>query len=316
VDTLSKILDLLRFNGTFYFTTNFSAPWSIQVPQHKRVVRFHYVSQGHCWVKIEGIDTPERLSVGDLVIIPHGATHILSDQPDLAPISLEQAITQTEYDGQGVFQFGDVDDIHSTQLVCGHFQFDEDFKHPLIDYLPQSIVCNENAGSELSWLKDSLRFLAHVAKTDQVGGSAIIKRLSEIIFIQSIRFWHDDQDNKEGFLAALNDPHISKGLRAFHDDFAMDWTVEKLAEKANMSRSLFSDRFKQYLNFSPMQYVTHWRMQNARKLLSESTQSLEQIAADVGYETLASFSKAFKRIVGLNPGEYRREFYSGDKHFS
>ncbi|MGH1484788.1 MAG: AraC family transcriptional regulator [Cellvibrionaceae bacterium] len=307
MDTLSKILDLLRFNGAFYFATNFNAPWSIQVPPYKRVARFHYVTQGHCWVRIGGVEEPKLLSVGDLIIIPHGATHILSDQPDAEPITLDAAFTQADYDGQGVFQFGENENNHGTQLVCGHFEFNDEYRHSLIDYLPQCIICNENAGTELSWLKDSLRFLAHVAKTDQMGSSAIIKRLSEIIFIQSIRFWNDDQNNQEGFLAALNDSHISKGLRAFHNDYAADWTVEKLAEEANMSRSLFSNRFKEYLKLSPIQYVTHWRMQNAQRLLSESTLSIEQIASDVGYESLASFSKAFKRGVGKNPGEYRRE---------
>jgi len=307
MDTLSKILDLLRFNGIFYYATNFNAPWSIQVPNHKRVARFHYVTQGHCWVRISGLTEPQRLSAGDLIIITNGASHIISDKPDSSPIALEDAISLSGYEGHGVFQFGENITNHDTQLVCGHFEFNDEYQHPLFDYLPSSITCNENAGAEFSWLKDSLRFMAHVAQSEQVGSSAIIKRLSEIIFIQSIRFWHERQDNQEGFLAALHDPLLSKGLKAFHNNYAADWSVEKLAKESHMSRSLFSERFKQYLKLSPIQYVTHWRMQNAKRLLRESELSIDKIAVETGYETLASFSKAFKRIVNKNPGQYRRE---------
>lgn len=307
MDTLSRVLDLLRFNGTFYYATNFNAPWGFAVPSYKQVARFHYVTQGHCWVRINGIAEPQRLSAGDLIIVPHGAAHILSDTPDAEPISLDEAVAQAGYEGQGIFHFGEGLDNHDTQLVCGHFEFNEQHKHPLLDSLPSHIICNENAGSELSWLKDSLRFLAHVAQSEPVGSSAIIKRLSEIIFIQSIRFWHSTQTNKNGFLAALNDGQVAKGLLAFHNDISADWTVEKLAASSHMSRSLFSDRFKHYLDVSPMQYVTQWRMQNARRILSETDIALERIATETGYESLASFSKAFKRTVGKNPGEYRRE---------
>lgn len=334
MDTLTRVLDLLRFNGAFYFATNFNAPWGIEVPTYKNVARFHYVTQGCCWVRIQGLKKARKLSKGDLIIIPHGATHILSDGPETAAITLDDAFTQTGYDGHGLFQLGEsletvsaasqhqtihnsaiISDHHAqrepqplaTQLVCGHFEFNEEYRHPLIDFLPPSIICNENDETELSWLKESLRFLENVAKSEQIGSSAIIKRLSEIIFIQSIRFWHDGQDKNDGFLAALNDPQLSKGLRAFHNDYSAEWTVERLAQQSHMSRSLFSDRFKQYLNLSPMQYVTHWRMQNAKRMLSESDINLEKIASDIGYESLASFSKAFKRIVGENPGEYRRK---------
>lgn len=307
MDTLSKILDSLHFNGTFYFATNFHTPWSVEVPKYKNVARFHYVIQGSCWVRIEGMEEPERLSSGDTIVIPHGTRHILSDSPDRAPISLDEAFTQTHYDGQGIFQIGDGNSTYGTQLVCGHFEFSELFKHPLISHLPNTIIKRESDGMDFSWLKDTLKFLSHTATTQHDGSSAIIKRLSEVIFIQIIRFWNTQQNPDKGFIAALNDHHLANGLRAFHNDYAADWTVEKLARESSMSRSLFADRFKQYLNLSPMQYVTNWRMQNARQMLIESNLTLDSVAQKIGYDTSAAFSKAFKRNVGLAPGEYRRD---------
>lgn len=306
MDTLSKILDLLHFNGTFYFATNFHTPWSVEVPKYKNVARFHYVTQGSCWVRIEGVEESKLLSSGDIIVIPHGARHILSDTPERAPISLDEAFTQTSYDGQGVFQIGDGHSTYGTQLVCGHFEFAELFKHPLISHLPDHIIKHENDGIDFSWMKDTLKFLSHTATTQHDGSSAIIKRLSEVIFIQAVRFWNTQQNSTKGFIAALNDQHLSNGLRAFHDNYAADWTVEKLARESSMSRSLFADRFKQYLDLSPMQYVTNWRMENARQVLIASDLPLDSIAEKVGYESAAAFSKAFKRTFNRAPGEYRR----------
>lgn len=306
MDALSKILDLLHFNGTFYFATDFHTPWSVEVPKYKNVVRFHYVTQGSVWVRIEGIDEPQLLSSGDIIVIPHGAKHILSDTPDRAPTSLDEAFTQASYDGQGVFQIGEGNLSYGTQLVCGHFEFVELFKHPFVSHLPKHIIKRESDGIDFFWLKDTLKLLSHTATTQHDGSSAIIKRLSEVIFIQVVRFWNTQKKPDKGFIAALNDENISNGLQAFHDDYAADWTVEKLARESSMSRSLFADRFKQYLDLSPMQYVTNWRMQSARQILIETSLPLDSIAQKVGYDSAAAFSKAFKRMFDRTPGEFRR----------
>lgn len=306
MDTLSKILDSLHFSGTFYFATNFHSPWSVEVPKYKNVARFHYVTQGTCWVRIEGEKEPQLLSSGDLIVIPHGARHILSDSSDRAPISLDEAFVQESYDGQGIFTIGEGLSPHETQLVCGHFEFLDLFTHPLITHLPSSIVKRESDGADFSWMKDTLRFLSHTAAVQNAGSSAIIKRLSEVIFIQAVSYWNTHLNTKKGFIAALNDQHLSNGLKAFHEDYAAKWTVESLAREASMSRSLFSERFKEYLDISPMQYVANWRMQSARLILTQSDLSLDGIAREVGYESAAAFGKAFKRMFNQNPGEYRK----------
>ena len=306
MDVLSRILESLRFNSSFYFATNFHSPWAVKVPHYKNVARFHYVTQGICWVRIAGVSEPQLLSSGDLIVIPHGADHILSDTADREPISLDEAFERVNYTGEGTFQIGEAISPHDTQLVCGHFEFSEQFVHPLVSHLPPLIVQKESNGTEFSWLKDTLKFLSHTAKAQHDGSTAIIKRLSEVIFIQTIRFWSKQQATKRGFVAALNDKKLANGLRIFHENYAENWTVEKLAQESNMSRSLFADRFKYYLDISPMQYVTQWRMQNAKQMLVESDLSLDGIAHKIGYESGAAFSKAFKRLFDINPGEFRK----------
>lgn len=306
MDTLSRILDLLHFSGTFYFATNFHSPWSVEVPKYKNVARFHYVTQGTCWVRIDGSTTPHLLSSGDIIVIPHGTKHIISDSVDRAPIGLDEAFAKESYNGQGIFHIGEGISPNDTQLVCGHFEFQELFKHPLITHLPGHIIKRDSDGIDFSWMRDTLKFLSHTATTQSDGSAAIIKRLSEVIFIQVVRFWNQNNGIKKGFIAALNDKQISNGLKAFHDNYSDDWTVEKLASKSSMSRSLFSERFKQYLDMSPIRYVTSWRMQNAKYLLTESDLPIDGIAREVGYESSAAFSKAFKRMFDQNPGQYRR----------
>jgi AraC-like DNA-binding protein len=306
MDTLSRVLDSLHFNGAFYFATNFYAPWSVEVPVYKNAARFHYVTQGSCWVRIEGWADPQQLFSGDIIVIPHGARHILSDTSDRPPISLDEAFAQESYDGQGIFQIGEGISPYATQLVCGHFEFIERFKHPLMTHLPHCIIKRESDGIDFSWSRDTLRFLSHTATMQYDGSSAIIKRLSEVIFIQVVRFWNQSNGVKKGFIAALDDKQLSNGLKAFHDNYADEWTVEKLASESGMSRSLFSERFKQYLDMPPMQYVTNWRMQTAKQMLIETDLPLDAIATEVGYESAAAFSKAFKRLFEQTPGEYKR----------
>lgn len=305
MDTLSQILDALRFDASFYFATNFNGAWSIAVPSFEKVARFHYVTQGRCYVEIDGEAQIQVLNPGDIIIIPHGSAHILSDEAGRKPQALDAVMQQVQYPGQGVFSLGDEQTSNDTQLVCGHFAFDNNFQHPLIDFLPAYITKNENHMLEYAWLKDSLRFMAHIAQHQPMGSEAMIKRLSEVIFIQVIRYWSLKQSDK-GFMAALNDPQLARGLQAFHQNTSTSWNVERLAEAACMSRSLLAEKFKHYLAMSPMQYVTNWRMQGAKLALSENRLSMEQIAEQAGYDSTAAFSKAFKRVLGTNPGQYRR----------
>lgn len=101
------------------------------------------------------------------------------------------------------------------------------------------------------------------------------------------------------------DPQIGAALRALHADVSGPWTVDSLALAANMSRSAFAARFKELVGQTPLEYVTEWRMQKAIDLLHDGSKKLIEVATAVGYETDAAFSKAFKRIVGAAPGEYR-----------
>ncbi|NEO42628.1 MAG: AraC family transcriptional regulator, partial [Moorea sp. SIOASIH] len=151
-----------------------------------------------------------------------------------------------------------------------------------------------------------IRFISHEADAEGAGNHAVMRRLSEVLFIQALRVWASRADHEEGLLAALADPELGESLGQIHAEPANDWSLETLARAAGLSRTVFAERFKQVMGLPPMQYVTLWRMQRARLLLAEGEQTLEHIAELVGYESAAALSRVFKRWVGEPPGSYRR----------
>jgi AraC-like DNA-binding protein len=145
--------------------------------------------------------------------------------------------------------------------------------------------------------------------TDQAPGSGIVaNRLAEVLFIQTIRAHTASAADcsNPGWLRSIFDPQIGAALKSIHENVDHPWTVESLAEAAGMSRSAFAAHFKDLLGQAPLEYVTEWRMQKAVRLLQQPDKKLLEIAKRVGYESDAAFSKAFKRVLGVTPGEHRR----------
>lgn len=305
MDVLSDILDLLKFKGSLYFTTEFRAPWGIQVPHYQHVARFHLAAGGDCWVNVAGSSEPVLLSSGDMIIVPHGTAHTLSDKIDTPIIDLDAAIEASGYDGDGHLIYGGSKEGHSN-LVCGHFEFDGNFQHPLISDLPDFILIRGKKAMEFSWFESAMRYMSYETGINQMGNQAVIKRLSEILFIHAVRVWSTEGGHESGFLRAVGDKNIGRGLKSFHDKPEANWTIEKLAIEAGLSRSVFAERFRALMTMTPMQYVTMWRMQKACKFLLESELSTDSIAEKVGYQSLASFSKVFKKTIGTGPGAFRK----------
>lgn len=305
MDVLSDILDLLKFKGSLYFTTEFTAPFGIQVPHYQNVARFHMATGGDCWVNVEGSDGPVLLSAGDMIIIPHGAAHTLSDRPDTPVISLDEATRISGPQREGHFIYGGTEDGYSN-LVCGHFEFDSTFTHPLVADLPDYILVRGKKAVEFSWFENAMRYMSYETGVNNMGNQAIIKRLSEILFIHSVRVWSTEEGNQIGFLQAVGDKNVGRSLRSFHRTPETVWTIDRLAAEAGLSRSVFADRFRMLMDLTPMQYVTLWRMQKACRFLIESDLSTDTIAQKVGYQSLASFSKVFKKTIGTGPGAFRK----------
>jgi AraC-like DNA-binding protein len=131
-------------------------------------------------------------------------------------------------------------------------------------------------------------------------------RLSELIFVEVVRRYLASLPAGEtGWLAALRDPVVGTALARLHGEPARAWTLETLARDVGRSRSVLADRFTHLVGHAPMQYLTGWRMQVAARLLAEDAMKVSAVAREVGYDSEAAFSRAFKRIAGVPPGAWR-----------
>jgi AraC-like DNA-binding protein len=274
------------------------------------VAHFAMLSRGNCWLSIEGIPDPIPLTGGDCFLVGRDTSIVMRDSPRTRPRSTFREI--------GAKAIGNVAHCGGggapTTIVCGSMSFDRASLRPITQLLPSFILIKAEQARALA-LHDTMRALAS-EMAEQVPGSEIVaNRLAEVLFIQILRAHiASGPERNKGWLRAIFDPQMGTALSAIHDSVNTPWTVESLAGAAGMSRSAFAARFKEQLGQTPLEYVTEWRMQKAMQLLQQRDKKLIDVARSVGYDSDAAFSKAFKRVVGANPGEYLKRGYQNRGH--
>ncbi len=304
-DILSDIFETIRLRATLYFKTDYSPPWAITVPKYEQAARFHLVVQGRCHIELASGTTTE-IGPGDLILIPRGQHHILSDQKGRTPAPLETIIEQSGYDGSGTFVIGKGDPSATTQMVCGHFDFTKGADHPLLRALPEFITMNPADRAENPILDETLRLVVRRVFAHNLGYSAAISRLSEVFFIETVRASINKNPALSRILEAMTDKNISHSLELIHQKTNHPWTVEALATEVGMSRSRFAERFSNLLGDGPMNYLTNWRLQQALPLLSQPNANIQDIANQVGYQSASAFTRAFAQKFGTPPSEFRQ----------
>lgn len=304
MDLLSDILDTIVLRGQLYFNTCFSPPWAISVPDNGRAIRFHYAVTGQCHIATaDGASIV--LNPGDLALIPNGAAHAIADDAQREPRALESVLTDSGFTGDGVFTLGGGDLAAATQLVCGHFTFAPGGDHVLLRALPSLLHISADLGRQSAWLRQLLQLMAARIATGVLGSESAVRRISEIIFIEAVQLCRDQLSPLSKLMQAFADPKISRALAAIHARPAESWTVDTLAGEAAMSRSRFADRFQELVGYGPLAYLTEWRMQRARALLTSSDATIQEIAASVGYQSPAAFTRAFGGHFGASPSKFR-----------
>lgn len=306
MDILHDIVDTLALKGAFYFRTDFSPPWSVKVPDLAGAARFHLVLQGRCNVEVDGGGAVD-LGPGDLLLIPRGRAHALSDAPGRSPRPLETVLDAVGYDGRGAFVLGEADPSASTQMVCGHYAFRQGADHPILRALPDYLLTNAAGRAKNVLLDEMLRLVAQKVFSDDLGAPATLTRLSEIIFIELLRVSVDHAPALGSVIEALNDPQIGKAISLIHAEPAQRWTVDSLARAVGMSRSRFAERFRALVGEGPMRYLADWRLQRALALLDRPQASIQRVAIETGYRSPAAFARAFSEKFGLAPSDYRRQ---------
>jgi AraC-like DNA-binding protein len=184
----------------------------------------------------------------------------------------------------------------------------------LIEILPKASTSRRSSSPRLEWMQSVLRLMASEAAKFRPGGEAVITRLGDILVIQAIRAWmENDPAAQRGWLRALQDPQIGRAISHIHRDPARNWTVASLARELTMSRSAFAARFTELVGEPVMTYVARWRMHVAVATLKEEGATVGQLAHQLGYRSEAAFSRAFKRVIGVSPGAIRRSASEHDR---
>lgn len=319
-DPLSDVLRMVKLTGAIFHLVEASFPWGVELPpareysgiilpRAQHLISYHIILKGTGWVEIPDI-APMEFEAGDILVLSHGDPYSLLSTPGQPPEYDRDATLAFFREWMaGKLPFVTVEGGGGTggaKYICGFLGCDMRPFNPLLATLPRllRISRSETDGNDL------LGRLIDLALTDagmpQPGGESIRLRLSELIFVEVIRlFLESSPAHETGWLSGLRDPAIGKVLTLLHEAPARAWTLNLLASEAGLSRSALAARFSHLIGHSPMQYLTLWRMQIASRLLTDSSLKVAAVAKDVGYESEAAFSRAFKKTVGASPTVWR-----------
>lgn len=316
-DVLSDVLKVVKLDGALFFNGEFSSPWCVRQPNGgsiasylsthiKHVITFHLVTEGRGYARVEGSGVAMHLEAGDIVMMPHGDAHLIGNGPPVTPIDSAEQLRQVLAEGLMISQFGGGGE--STKLICGYMMCDQHLSQVFLAGLPPIVKIHIRDNPAGEWLENTLRYSVNHLSASGPGGSAIVAKLSEVLFMETLRR-HVAQlpSTQTGWLAGVRDPDIGKALALLHKQPSHPWTIASLATEVGLSRSLLAERFRHYLSDTPMGYLTRWRLQLAAQVLSTTSKSVAEVAGEVGYESEPSFNRAFKREFGVPPARFRSQ---------
>ena len=317
-DALSDVLKTVRLTGATYFDVVARAPWVAESPPEELIlpkvlpdgghlIAYHVVTEGSCFANIVG-EEPVALEAGEVVVFTKGDAHVLSSTPGMRA----KPRPPGAFDGMEsnqlpfVVNYGHEGPV-SAKFVCGYLACDAQPFNPLLDSLPPVLKAGDPGGGDQGWLGQFIRLATSESAEKRAGGESVLAKLSELMFIEVIRrHLAGLPPEQAGWLAGLRDPFVGKALSLMHAEPERNWTIEELGKAAGLSRSVLAERFADLVGMPPMHYLARWRMQIAAQLLARGNSNIASVAARTGYSSEAAFSRAFKKMVGVPPSEWRR----------
>lgn len=316
MDAFSQILSGVVLRGALFFNAEFSAPWGFNAPpSHElapllapdapHLLIYHFLIEGSGVLRL-GNEPPIELEPGDVVVLPHGDAHQMSSAPGAGLKLSEAMIAKLKTRDLSAMQTGGGGDV--ARFVCGFMVCDPVLCRPILQNLPPAFKVNLRKDRSGHWLENTLLHLVEEAASENAGSEAVLAKMSEALFVDTLRRYLSAlPDQKVGWLAAARDPIIGKSLMLLHSRTPHPWTIAELAKEVGLSRSSLVQRFTRYLCEPPMAYLIRWRLQLAARALTSTSRGVAEVAEDVGYESEATFNRAFKREFGLPPARYRNE---------
>lgn len=319
-DPLSDVLRTVKLTGALFFLTEASDPWGVEVPRAdafspiilpgaQHVVSYHIILKGKGWVNIPGV-TSTWFETGEILVFPHGDPYTMLSAPDHPPeFDAEATIDWFRNMAAGRLPFVSKEGGGGEprcEFVCGFLGCDMQPFNPVLSTLPPLLRIKRSHDGREELLSRLIDLTLTEARQPRVGGESIRLRLSELVFVEVMRRYLETLPADEtGWLSGLRDPAIGKVLIMLHEQPAYPWTLNELASRACMSRAALAARFTHVVGHAPMQYLTLWRMQIAARLLADSSMKVATVGHEIGYESEAAFSRAFKKTVGVSPAAWR-----------
>jgi AraC-like DNA-binding protein len=315
MDALSEALRGIRVTAAVFLHGEFTAPWGISspgsgemaavlAPGTEHMVLFHLITDGEASARAGG-GAEVSLRPGDIVMFPHGDAHTLwngrgyqlHDGSGALPGLLKGELAFERGGGGGP----------ATRFICGYFGCERYAQRLFLAGLPPVLVVNVRGDPGGGWIESSIRHAVAQSESGRAGRLALLSRLAEAMFLETLcRYMDELPPERTGWLAAARDQTVGRALASIHREPARAWTLDDLARAAGASRTALVERFNHFLGHPPLAYLARWRHQLAARLLETSERNVHQVALDVGYESEAAFSRAFKREFGEPPARYRR----------
>jgi AraC-like DNA-binding protein len=298
MDPLSEVLALMK--PQLYVAGGFMvlSDMAIRFPKHKGI-KCYAMLTGQCWLVVEGVTEPVLLHAGDCFLLPRGLPFRLATDLSIEAILYTEAFALLKRSEATGVTAG------ARYIAGGHFALTGGHSEMLLQSLPPIVhIRRESDKAAMRW---SLERMREELRDPQPGGSLIAQQLAYMMLIQALRLHLADAANAgRGWLSALADKHMSIAITSMHNNPGYPWTLQSLAERVGMSRSVFALSFRETVGSTPMEYLTRWRMLLAADRLKNSSDGLSTIAQSLGYESESAFGKAFRRVMGCSPRQYTR----------
>lgn len=316
MDPLSDVLRAVRLDGAFFYLVEASAPWSVSavaareleprvLPHAEHLIAYHVLLSGSCWGGLVG-EGQVQMVPGDVIVFPHGDAHFMSSTAGRRVGDDLHGTSPDRYPGT---VFLGPDATRDTAFVCGFLGCDVRPYNPLLASLPRRMHVPGAAGG---WLSQFPQQVVAESRAGRVGGETVLTRMAELMFIEVVRHHVESLGPQQtGWLAALRDEVIGPALALLHERPRHPWTLAELAGEVASSRTVLAERFTALVGVPPMLYLTRWRLQLAAEQLARGATKVAAIAEQVGYESEAAFSRAFKRETGMSPSAWRQARQGG-----
>ena len=302
MDPLADVLDLSHVRGALLGSVRAEAPWGLALPS-SHGASFHAITSGTAWLRVSD-QAPIHLMPGDLALLPSGAAHRLSSEPDGECRPFDHVVREQLMTPEGDLPLDGPD--ATTTFVCTGYEYDDDVAQPLLALLPPVLHTPAdpvNGGATAALVQ----LLAGEVGLRDPGARAAADRLIDLLLIGVLRAWATaNGDRRASWLSALRDPTIARALAALHERPAEPWTLAALAAEVNVSRATLARRFRELVGEPPLGYLTRWRLDLAARRLKDTDESIDAIARAVGYSSEYAFNRAFRRHRGVPPGRFRR----------